>query len=516
MLRLNTLRLNSLTFLLVFLTFAVIVPQTGTAQRRKMKNTSLNAAFENAAKEFNVPASLLKALAYAETHFDNHKGEPSNDNGYGLTHLTDNTENQSLNRAAALLGVSADVLKTDDYQNLRGGAAVLRALADEENLQSRAGRQNPGEWYEAVARYSSASNASTARLYADEVYKLLQSGFSGTTARGETIIVTATEVEPNRGKYEWVEPLDKQLANAPSLVASTDYGPALWVAAYSGNYTVSSRPTSYAINYVIIHTTQGSYGGTINWFQNPNANVSAHYVIRSSDGQITQMVREKDIAYHVRGYNSNTIGIEHEGYVDNPSWYTDAMYRASAALMRNICLKYGLPLTRSYIKGHSEMPNQTHTDPGPNWNWTYYMSLVTQSSSWETIVDNQTSGGFAASANWATSSYSAQRYDADYRYANPLAVSDAAWFSANIPSAGNYQIYVWYPASSGYNSATPFVVSTATGSQTVNVNQQINGGAWVSIGTFALNAGDQNVVGVSRWTSTAGYVIADAVKIVRR
>ena len=162
------------------------------------------------------------------------------------------------------------------------------------------------------------------------------------------------------------------------------------------------------------------------------------------------------------------------------------------------------------------MPNQTHTDPGPNWNWTYYMQLVTQSSSWEKIVDNATAGGFSASANWAASSYSSQRYGADYRYANPQAVSDAAWFAANIPSAGNYQIYVWYPANSGYNSATPFVVSTASGNQVVNVNQQINGGTWVSIGTFALNAGEQNVVGVSRWTNTAGYVIADAVKIVKR
>lgn len=511
MLRWKPYGLNSLTFLLVLLTFAVIVPETGTAQRRQTKSKSLNTAFESAAREFNVPAELLKAIAYAETHFDNHQGEPSNDNGYGLMHLADNNENQSLNRAAALLGVPADVLKTDDYQNIRGGAAVLRADADDGNLRSSGKRPNLGDWYEAVARYSHASNPSLARLYADEIYKLLQSGFSGTTLRGETIIVVAIEVEPNRGQYESVESLD-----APSSAASTDYGPALWVPANSGNYTVASRPSSAAITYVIIHTTQGSYGGTINWFQNSASNVSAHYVIRSSDGQITQMVREKDIGYHVRSYNTSSIGIEHEGYVDNPSWYTDQMYRASAALTRNICLKYGIPMTRDRIKGHSEMPNNDHTDPGPNWNWTYYMQLVTQSSAWEKIVDNQTSGGFTASANWATSSYSAQRYGADYRYANPQPVSDAAWFSANIPSAGNYQVYVWYPANSGYNSATPFVVATSSGSRTVNVNQQINGGTWVSIGTFALSAGDQNVVGVSRWTNSAGYVIADAVKIVRR
>lgn len=141
---------------------------------------------------------------------------------------------------------------------------------------------------------------------------------------------------------------------------------------------------------------------------------------------------------------------------------------------------------------------------------------TTGDAAWETIVDNATTGRFAASSNWNTSSYSSQRYGTNYRYATPQAVSDAAWFKVGIPAADSYEIYVWYPANSGYNSSTPFVVATSGGNQTVRVNQQINGGRWVSLGIFNLNAGDYNVVGVSRWTSTAGYVIADAVRIVRR
>jgi hypothetical protein len=87
---------------------------------------------------------------------------------------------------------------------------------------------------------------------------------------------------------------------------------------------------------------------------------------------------------------------------------------------------------------------------------------------------------------------------------------------ANIPATGAYQIYAWYPANSGYNSSTPYVIVTTSGNQVVNVNQQINGGSWVSLGIFNLSGGDHNVVGVSRWTSGSGYVIADAVRIVRR
>ena len=112
--------------------------------------------------------------------------------------------------------------------------------------------------------------------------------------------------------------------------------------------------------------TQGSYAGAISWFQNPSSNVSAHYVIRSSDGAITQMVREKDIAWHAGNwtYNTQSIGIEHEGWVSSCTWFTDAMYRASAALARNIALKYGIPMNRNHIIGHNEVPGATHTDPG--------------------------------------------------------------------------------------------------------------------------------------------------------
>jgi hypothetical protein len=512
------LRIHSRTFVksASFLaTFSLLLSFAATPKvaGQKQEENQLNTAFQNAAKEFDVPGKLLIAIAYAETHFDEHNGEPSQDNGYGLMHLVDNPYTQTLEAAAKLTEIPVEVLKTVTAQNIRGGAALLRAYADERGMDDKS-RRNLAAWYEVVARYSNASDPAVARFYADEVYRLLNSGFTGASPKREEVTVTAEEVEPQRGYYEMVIPLSSPDYGANAM----DYGPALWAPASSANYTVANRESDYPINYVVIHTTQGSYSGTINWFQNPSASVSSHYVIRSSDGQITQVVREKDVAWHAGNwtYNTQSIGIEHEGFVDNPSWYTDSMYRASAALTRNVCLKYGIPMTRSRVIGHSEVPGATHTDPGPNWNWTFYMQLVTQSSSWETIIDNETGGRFTASDNWDFSSYSSQRRGSNYRFATPEAVSDPAWYMANIPATGNYQIYAWYPANSGYNSATPYVIVTTGGNQTVQVNQQINGGGWVNLGTFNLSGGDHNVVGVSRWTSGTGYVIADAVRIVRR
>lgn len=131
-----------------------------------------------------------------------------------------------------------------------------------------------------------------------------------------------------------------------------------------------------------------------------------------------------------------------------------------------------------------------------------------------TIVDNATTGRFNASGNWGSSTWSGQKYGADYRYTNPnTTASDPAWYKANIPSAGNYRVDVWYPADAGYNNSTPFVVATTGGNQTVRVDQRANGGRWVNLGTFPLAAGDHDVVGISRWTSGTGYVVADAVRI---
>ena len=54
--------------------------------------------------------------------------------------------------------------------------------------------------------------------------------------------------------------------------------------------------------------------------------------MRSSDGQVTQMLAEKDIGIHAGNsyYNATTVAIEHEAFVRSCTWYTDAMYRSSA------------------------------------------------------------------------------------------------------------------------------------------------------------------------------------------
>ncbi|GHE02847.1 amidase [Streptomyces alanosinicus] len=159
---------------------------------------------------------------------------------------------------------------------------------------------------------------------------------------------------------------------------AVDYPPAEWRPASTSNYTAAERPGSYAIDRVIIHVTQETYANTLAIFANPEKKVSAHYLVRSADGHIAQAVHEADIAWHAgnRDYNYRSIGIEHEGWVDQPAYFTNALYEQSAKLTAAVCDKYGIPKDREHILGHYQVPGTDHTDPGPNWDWVRYLRLV--------------------------------------------------------------------------------------------------------------------------------------------
>ena len=193
-------------------------------------------------------------------------------------------------------------------------------------------------------------------------------------------------------------------AEGLQVARGSDYPYAIWKPAPDCNYSQRTDPVSG----VVIHYTEGSYAGCISWFQNCDASVSAHYVIRSSDGQVTQMVREADKAWHARSANAYTIGIEHEAYGNIWSFFTDEMYQSSANLVRNICSRYesidghrtfyrdtldngtclnigvhslGGSNACTKIRGHQHYPDQLHTDPGPFWDWNYYYKLINEGTS---------------------------------------------------------------------------------------------------------------------------------------
>jgi len=169
-------------------------------------------------------------------------------------------------------------------------------------------------------------------------------------------------------------------APSPALAAPPAYYPPVeYVPAARSNYDVGRTA---AITTIVIHETDGTWLSATNWFQNRNSKVSAHYLVRAWDGGIMQFVAEADTAYHARNANPYSIGIEHEYDPRHAIPHTNAQYRSSALLVCAIAKRYGIPTDRAHIIGHNEVPGTDHSDPGPTWNWSYYMSLV-NACSWQ-------------------------------------------------------------------------------------------------------------------------------------
>ncbi|MFG3151497.1 N-acetylmuramoyl-L-alanine amidase [Streptomyces sp. NPDC048219] len=164
-----------------------------------------------------------------------------------------------------------------------------------------------------------------------------------------------------------------------TAVGAVDQAGAAWSAASGANYRAADRPHDYAIDRIVVHVTESTQPIAEQVFQDPGHRASAHYLIRADDGHITQMVREHDVAFQAgnREWNNSSIGIEHEGFVNQPDrWFTEAAYKASAELVAGIAERHDVPLDREHIVGHNEVPDATHTDPGPRWDWDRYMALV--------------------------------------------------------------------------------------------------------------------------------------------
>jgi N-acetyl-anhydromuramyl-L-alanine amidase AmpD len=346
-------------------------------------------AFASAAEEFKVPEPLLKAYSYSLTGLRDHGSEPSASGGYGLMHLTmaeavapagrdgevprreeglraDPAYN-TLNRAASLLGEDPSALREKPAENIRGGAALLADEARKLGVTS----SSVADWYPVV----SALNGSVAT----DVFRTLRSGAgSGELAIAPAAGLTVPSVKSAEGEAEC--PASLGCTWLPAAYQSNDDTDAN---AY-GNYDTADRPSDIAVKYIVIHDTESSYESTLNYFQDPLAYTSSHYVIRSSDGAITQMVKTKDIAWHAGNslVNAESIGIEHEAVAaEGATWYTDEMYRSSAELVRFLAAKYDIPLDREHILGHNDIANQknfpnSHWDPGPFWDWDRYMELL--------------------------------------------------------------------------------------------------------------------------------------------
>ncbi|WP_370409643.1 N-acetylmuramoyl-L-alanine amidase [Streptomyces fradiae] len=408
-----------------------LLAQVPSATADEHEPGSLQRQFAVAAERHHVPQSVLLAVSFLQSRWDAHGGAPSVTGGYGPMHLTDavtalasapphhadGTEDargddaraprtgagvesgspawsgepparlRTLDRAAELSGRPAERLRTDTAANIDGGAALLAEAQRAAGLPASA---DPADWYGAVARFSGAEDSATAAAYANDVFDVIRGGESRTTDAGQRVTLAADPaVAPATGQLAALGLRDtaRGPVECPETVACE------WVPApYEefgdgdyGNHDKADRPLSQSVDYIVVHDTEADWDTTLKLVQDPTY-VSWQYSLRSSDGHVAQHLALKDVGWHAGNWfvNAKSVGLEHEGFLTSPdSWYTEAMYRSSARLVRYLAKRFGIPLDRQHILGHDNVPGTVtstikgmHTDPGPYWDWAHYFQLL--------------------------------------------------------------------------------------------------------------------------------------------
>lgn len=114
---------------------------------------------------------------------------------------------------------------------------------------------------------------------------------------------------------------------------------------------------------IVIHTMRGSVASVDSTYQDASSRESVHYGV-GLDGSVVQWVTESDTAYHADNWTVDltSIGIQHEDD-GNDGPRTDALYAASSALVRDICLRYAIPISRTSIIEHKDVAGPGTTCP---------------------------------------------------------------------------------------------------------------------------------------------------------
>ena len=266
------------------------------------------------------------------------------------------------------------------------------------------------------------------------------------------------------------------LASVSQVSAQPDYPYAYWRPVYSGHWYTSG----YGHKFHVIHDMEGYYWTTISYFQRSTTQASVHFYVNgktdngtdAAPGEVSQGVRTAYYAWHALCWNQHSTGTEHEGFASNPAWYTPQLYQASADLTRWLGNNFGWPKDRNHIVGHGEKANSawvawagpnlginptcnTHTDPGPYWDWIGYMARVNPPSGPPTInppyvfdSDGQgwTSGNsmsaltWTACCGWPGIIYNDQTGNDAFNYSPPCNFTGGGDPSVNVsfyPQSGN-------------------------------------------------------------------------------
>ncbi|MEO5998335.1 MAG: family 10 glycosylhydrolase, partial [Chitinophagaceae bacterium] len=332
---------------------------------------TLNKYFIEAASEFNVPVSLLKASAQVQSNWA--QVSESIYGSWGIMGLIENKFVRQISKAASLLDVNAAAIKNDAKTNIRAAAALLSYFQKDNSAAVKI-----EDWFEPVKLLTGLRDEAMKNELTVRVFDLMNTGSKTVTLWGEIISIDPEDILLPSSFRE----MDADKIITTLRTTTVDYPNAV------SNFTTcnfNNRPTASVVKYYFVHyVATGTYQGAVSWFKDCSSQVSAHYVIRNNDGEVSQIVAENDRAWSqgVPSYNDLGIGVEHEVLATNLSmWDSEPMLVAAANLCVNVCNRRAIPKVRRVnngdagIYGHSDVratdcPNLTLV------RWTNFLTRI--------------------------------------------------------------------------------------------------------------------------------------------
>ncbi len=304
------------------------------------ETSPLAVTFDEAAARYDVPADLLKAIAWVETGFEAAAGESEfegQEGAYGIFAL----RGARLDLAADLSGYSRQAVMEETEAQIFAAAALLDHHARALGLAGEA-RDALDAWSDAIAAFSGLE-PELVQGYAHDVIARLAEGGAIPLPDGTNLVLSRYEVT-----LPTLPPVSREVQGLGA--ANVVWRP-------SPNH--SSRRGS-KVELVIIHTCEGGYWACVSWLRNRRAKASAHYVVKEDGSEVSQLVDENRKAWHISakysssrnggrlshrngvGTNTFSIGIEHAGFARTRNWPAAQIDR-SAALVRDITARHNTP-----------------------------------------------------------------------------------------------------------------------------------------------------------------------------